>query len=62
MPIVAAESGNAVVQALTSAFTTVASDMTSAVTSVLPIALGIVGTVMVVIFGVKIFKRITGKA
>lgn len=44
---------------LTSAFTTVASDMTSAVGSILPIALGVGGTVLVVTLGWKLFKRLT---
>lgn len=48
--------------ALTSSFTDVASDITSGITSVLPIALGIVGTVMVIMFGIKIFRRLTNKS
>lgn len=48
--------------ALTTAFTGVVSDITSGITSVLPIALGLVGTVMVIMFGIKIFKKITNKA
>lgn len=41
--------------------TTVASDMTGVISTIVPIALGIVGAVMVVTFGIKIFKRLTGK-
>ena len=50
------------VTALTGACSTMASDMTSAVTGIIPIALPVVGIVMVVVIGVKVFKRITSKA
>lgn len=39
----------------------VANDMTGVIGTIVPIALGIVGAVMVVTFGIKIFKRLTGK-
>ena len=48
--------------AMTTAFTEIATNCTSAITAVLPIALGIVGTVMVVMFGIKLFKKLTAKA
>ncbi len=48
--------------ALTTAFTDVASNCTEAIGNVLPIGLGVVGAVMVVVFGLKVFKKITGKA
>lgn len=41
--------------------TSVASDMTGVISAIVPIALGIVGAVMVVTFGIKIFKRLTGR-
>lgn len=54
----AESSGNSgVISALTTAFTSIASDFTSTVTAVLPIALGVVGMIMVVRFGIRFFKR-----
>ena len=52
----------AISTALTTSFTSVGSELTGIISSVLPIALPIVGGVMVVVFGIKIFKKITGKA
>lgn len=48
--------------ALTTAFTNIASQLQSVATSVAPIALGIIGISTVVIFGIKLYKRITNKA
>jgi hypothetical protein len=48
--------------ALKTALTGIGSDISGIVGDVLPIGLGIVGTVMVVTFGVKFFKKLTGKA
>lgn len=48
--------------ALTTAFTTIASQLSSVATSVAPIALGIIGISTVVIFGIKLYKRITNRA
>lgn len=56
-----AESSGTANSAVTSAMTTVANDMTATATSLIPIALGVVGIAMVVIFGIKIFKRIANK-
>lgn len=53
---------SAIESALTTAFTTITSDLTSVATSVAPIALGIIGISLVVVFGIKMFKRITNKA
>lgn len=53
--------GGTVSQALTTALTTVASDMTGVITSVLPVALSVVGAVLVITFGIRIFKKITGR-
>lgn len=57
-----AESTPSISDTLTTSFTSVASDITSGIQAVLPIALGIVGTVMVIMFGIKIFKKLTNKA
>lgn len=57
-----ASTATSVKDAVISGLTTIDNDLTATVTGVLPIALGIVGAVMVIIFGVKIFKKLTGKA
>lgn len=53
---------SSVVSTLSTAFQTIASDLTSTITTIAPIALGIVGSGIVLIFGVKWFKRLTNKA
>lgn len=53
---------SAIETALTTAFTSIAGDLESVITSVAPIALGVVGFGIVLTFGVKWFKRITNKA
>lgn len=50
----AADASTAVVNGLTSA----ASSMSSMITTVVPIALGVVGTVIAVKFGIRFFKSI----
>ena len=57
-----ATTATSVKDAVISGLTTIGNDLTATVTGVLPIALGIVGAVMVIIFGVKIFKKLTGKS
>ena len=54
--------GNAIVTALSTAFTSISSDLTSTMTTILPIALGVLGMGIVIMFGVKWFKKITNKA
>ena len=44
-------------EALTSGLTTIANDMTGAVSDVLPIALGVMGAGLLVTFGIKLFRR-----
>lgn len=53
--VMAAESGTAN-SAVVTAMTGVASDMTATGTAILPIALGVVGLVLVVRYGLKVFK------
>ena len=48
--------------ALVTGLTQVGTDMSGMITKVLPIGLGIVGAIMVITFGIKILKRVTGKA
>lgn len=43
------------------AMTTVANDMKATGNSLIPIALGVVGLAIVVVFGIRIFKRIVSK-
>lgn len=50
-----------VVTALTTSFTSVASSVTGIIGDVLPIALPIVGSMIVVTTGIKIFKKIVSK-
>ncbi|MBQ7067254.1 MAG: hypothetical protein IJN92_10585 [Lachnospiraceae bacterium] len=65
MPVLAetatATTNSTLITSLTEGLKTVAADMTTSLSSVLPVALGVVGGVMVITFGVKIFKKITGK-
>ena len=51
-----------VITALSTAFTTIAGNISSVLTTVAPIALTIVGAGMVLTFGIKWFKRLTNKA
>lgn len=53
---------SAMESALSTAFTSITSDLTSVATTVAPIALGVIGLSLVVIFGIKMYKRITQKA
>lgn len=52
---------SAVVTGLTGAFTTVATDCTAAITATLPIALPVMGAIVVIGIGIKIFKKVTGR-
>lgn len=47
--------------ALQTGFESIASDMTTTVTNVLPIVLGVVGLVIVVTFAIRFFQRNTKK-
>ena len=46
-----------VITALTGALSTIAGDMTAAVGAVVPIALPVVGGILVVTLGIKAFKK-----
>ena len=48
--------------ALTTSFTSVGSSMTSLVGKILPIALPVMGILVLVGFGIKAFKKVTNKA
>ena len=51
--------GTTVVSALTGALTTIAGDMTGAVAAVVPIAVPVLGGILVVTLGIKAFKKFT---
>lgn len=44
--------------ALTTAFTQIASDFSTTISNVLPVALGITGMIMVIRFGISLFRRL----
>lgn len=50
-----------IVTALTGSFSTVASSLTGVIAEVVPIALPVVGAMVVVTVGIKTFKRIVSK-
>lgn len=53
-----AESSGSANSAVTSAMTTVANDMVATGNSIIPIALTVVGLAIVVVFGIRMFKKI----
>ena len=65
VPAFAAEAGtglSSVETALTSSFTSIGSSMTGIVGKILPIALPIMGALLLVHCGIKAFKQTTNKA
>lgn len=50
-----------VTSALTGGITTIAGEMMNAVAAVVPVALPILGAVMIVSVGIRLFKKITGR-
>ena len=44
--------------ALTTAFTQISSDFATTISNVLPVALGITGMIMVLTFGIRLFRRL----
>lgn len=61
MFVVAGE-GTTVQTALQTAFTSGATEMTGMITTIAPIAVGVVVAGLACMFGIKFFKRIAGKA
>ena len=53
---------SSVITALQTAFNSIASDIGSVITTIVPIALGVVGAGLVLVFGIKWFKKLTNKA
>lgn len=69
VPVFASDAGtgtgtglSSVETALTTSFTSIGSSMISVVGKILPIALPIMGTLLLVGFGIKAFKKIANKA
>ena len=56
MYLTAATAGT-VTEAMTSALSTTASDMMDAVSSIVPVAVPVVGAILVVTLGIKVFKK-----
>lgn len=52
---------NTVSTALVSGLTEAATGMAGVIGDLLPVALGVMGAVLVVSFGIKIFKKVTGR-
>ena len=52
----------AISSAMKTAFSTVQTDVTSMITASAPYALGIIGTVLAVTIGIKVFKKLTAQA
>lgn len=51
-----------VVTSLTASFTEIGTSLTGIIGSVLPIALPVIGAMVIVTIGIKIFKKITSRA
>ena len=67
VPVFASDAGtgtglSSVETALTTSFTSIGSSMTSVVGKILPVALPIMGALVLVGFGIKAFKKIANKA
>lgn len=59
MPTMFLSAPATVTSALTGALSTIASDMTGAVAAVVPIAVPVLGGILVVTLGIKAFKKFT---
>lgn len=67
VPVFASDAGagtglSSVETALTTSFTSIGSSMTSVVGKILPIALPIMGAILLIGFGIKAFKKVANKA
>lgn len=65
VPVFASEGGtglSSVETAMTTSFTEVGSSMTGMVGKILPIALPVMGALLLVGFGIKAFKKVANKA
>lgn len=50
-----------ITSAMTSAFSTIASDAMSLISAVIPVALPILGAIVLVTIGIRMFRKITGR-
>lgn len=62
MPLLLNAEPSAVVSAITAGATSAAGEGMTAITSVLPIAMPLIGAGVVITLGIKYFKKVTGKA
>lgn len=62
MTAVFAAEQSTIVTALTNAMTSAVNDAMEAIGAILPIVLPVLGAVTVIGIGIKIFKKVTGKA
>lgn len=58
MPVLATEGSGTANTAVVSAMQTTANDMLATGTSIIPIALTVVGLALVVVFGIRLFKKV----
>lgn len=61
LPVFAEDGTGTANSAVTTAVTTMANDMIATGNAVVPIALGVVGIALVVVFGIRIFKKVVNK-
>ena len=62
LPVFAEDTtGGTANEAVKSAVTTISNDMIATGNAVVPIALGVVGIALVVVFGIRIFKKVVNK-
>lgn len=53
---------SSITESMVTAFTSIKDDILSAIAKIAPIALPVLGAGLVVVLGIKIFKKVTGKA
>lgn len=51
-----------ITESMVTAFTSIKDDILSAIAKIAPIALPVLGAGLIVVLGIKIFKKVTGKA
>lgn len=64
MPVILAVSSDmdTIKTAMTTAFSNVQTNVSAMIAASVPFALGIIGTVMAVVIGIKFFKKVTAQA
>ena len=61
VPAFAESSSSSVSSALTTSFSSIASDAMSMIAAILPVALPIMGAVVLISVGIRIFRKVTGR-